>query len=164
MKTFLEVENKMGPIPSPSSQFRPPLPDTSPNIRKEYVTEKRKRATPKKKFHTSNPQACCRVPAFAGGPPKLAPSVPARESTPWPGAGKMSGNIFDDRNWLIPQNYLPSKDKEENTIGITSPNPPIKENEPKINDLSSEKCGWGPDCPFVKVRKREEKKTELSKN
>ena len=35
MKTFLEVENKMGlmiPIPAPNSQFRPPLPETNPNV------------------------------------------------------------------------------------------------------------------------------------
>ena len=42
MKTFLEVEGKMGLIPA--SQFRPPLPDTNPNIRKDNATEKRKRA------------------------------------------------------------------------------------------------------------------------
>ena len=36
MKTFLEVENKMGPIPVlvPANQFRLPLPETNPNIRK----------------------------------------------------------------------------------------------------------------------------------
>ena len=55
MKTFLEVEGKMGPIPTPGSQFRPPLPDTNPNIRKDTVTEKRKRATPKKKFRPATP-------------------------------------------------------------------------------------------------------------
>ena len=70
MKTFLKVENKMGPIPTPSSQFRPPLPDTNPNVRKDNVTEKRKRATPKKKVQTSNPQACQSMPTFAGGPTK----------------------------------------------------------------------------------------------
>ena len=31
----------MGPIPTPGCQFRPPLPDTNPNIRKDTVTEKR---------------------------------------------------------------------------------------------------------------------------
>ena len=42
MKTFLEVENKMGPvIPALVSQFRPPLPETNPNIRKGDSTEKR---------------------------------------------------------------------------------------------------------------------------
>ena len=57
MKTFLEVEGKMGPIPvpAPSNQFRPPLPDTNPNVRKNNVTEKRKRPIPKKKFRPATP-------------------------------------------------------------------------------------------------------------
>ena len=56
MKTFLEVENKMGPIIlAPVSQFRPPLPETNPNFRKSDTTEKRKRATPKKKFSQPPP-------------------------------------------------------------------------------------------------------------
>ena len=42
MKTFLEVENKMGPIPTPSSQFRPPLPDTNP-ISEKTMSQKRGR-------------------------------------------------------------------------------------------------------------------------
>ena len=131
MKTFLEVENKMGPIPTPGSQFRPPLPDTNPNIKKDTGTEKRKRATPKKKFRPATPKLVAACPPLPEAPPKpkskiLSPSVPVRESTPWPGAGKMSGNLFDDRGWLIPQNYLPSKDKDEHVMGITSPRPPIK--------------------------------------
>ena len=44
MKTFVEVEGKMGLIPA--SQFRPPVPDTNPNIRKD--AEKRIRAVPKR--------------------------------------------------------------------------------------------------------------------
>ena len=103
MKTFLEVESKMGPIPLPSSQFRPPLPDTNPNIRKDTVTEKRKRATPKKKFRPATPKPATACPPLPEAPPKpksdmLLPSVPVRESTPWPGTSKMSGNIFKDRN------------------------------------------------------------------
>ena len=94
MKTFLEVENKMGPIPMPSSQFRPPLPDTNPNIRKDNVTEKRKRATLKKKFRPATPKPATVCPPLPEAPPKPSPSVPVRESTPWPGAGKMSGNLF----------------------------------------------------------------------
>ena len=43
MKTFMEVEGKMGPVPA--SQFRLPLPDNIPNIRKDNATEKRKRTT-----------------------------------------------------------------------------------------------------------------------
>ena len=66
----------------------------------------------------------------------------------------MSGNLFHDRNWLIPQNYLPSKDEDETATGITSPRPPIKENELKINEQSSEKCRWGPDCPFCRCQEK----------
>ena len=66
----------------------------------------------------------------------------------------MSGNLFDDRNWLIPQNYLPNKDKEENMTSITSPKSPIKENEHKTNEQSLEKCGWGPDCRFCKSQEK----------
>ena len=167
MKIFIEVEDKMEPIPTPNSQFRPSLPDTNPNIRKDTVTEKRKRATPKKKFRPATPKPATAHPPLPETPPKpkskmLSPSVPVRESTPWPGTGKMSGNLFDDRNWLIPQNYLPSKDKEENATGITSPRPPIKENEPKTNEQSSEKCAWGPDCPFCNSQEKgkEEGKTQ----
>ena len=37
-------------------------------------------------------------------PPPLA-KAQVHESTPWPGAGRMSGNLFEDRNWLLPPNY-----------------------------------------------------------
>ena len=72
MKTFLGVEGEMGliPIPVPSNQFRPPLPDTNPNVRKDNVTEKRKRATPMKKFWPSNPQTYHSVPSLTRGSTK----------------------------------------------------------------------------------------------
>ena len=58
IKTFLEVEGKMGltPVLVPGNQFRPPLPETNPNVRKNDVTEKRKRATPKKNFRPATPK------------------------------------------------------------------------------------------------------------
>ena len=35
--------------------------------------------------------------------------------------------------------------------GVTIPKPPIKEEEePKTTDQPTEKCGWGPGCPFCK--------------
>ena len=44
----------MGPIPQPpSSQYRPPQPDTNPNVRKDKAAEKRKRAAPTKRFRPS---------------------------------------------------------------------------------------------------------------
>ena len=54
MKTFLEVEGKMGLIPA--SQFRPLLPDTNPNIRKDTPAEKRKRAVTKRFRPSTAPQ------------------------------------------------------------------------------------------------------------
>ena len=72
----------------------------------------------------------------------------------------MSGNLFEDRNWLLLQHYL-SNDIEnktvsepKNTASITSPRLPLKEEEPKAND--QEKCGLGPGCPFCKSQKKEE--------
>ena len=53
-------------------------------------------------------------------PPKSSNNIPApiREDTPWPGTGKMSGNLFEDRNWLLPKGYLAIEDKKED---ITTP-------------------------------------------
>ena len=108
MKTFLEVENKMGPIPipPPANQFRPPLPETNPNVSKNDTTEKRKRATHKKKFRPATPKITAMHPPLLEAPQKPknnASAVPVRKDIPWPSADKMSGNIFEDRNWLLPQ-------------------------------------------------------------
>ena len=110
MKTFLEVEGKMGPIPvpAPGNQFRPPLPETNPNVRKNDVTEKRKRATPKRKFRPATPKPTTVCPPLPQAPPKPKnsmplPSVLVIEDTPWPGTGKMLGNLLEDRNWLLPK-------------------------------------------------------------
>ena len=167
-------EGKMDPAPVPvpisaaTSQFRPPLPNTNSNIRKDNVAGKRKNAVAKRfRPATLKPTA-----AHSEGPHKHKNDVPdsqpasACESTPWPGAGKMSGNLFEDRNWLLLPNYL-SNDIENKTVSeskatanVTSPRPPVKE-EPKAND--QEKCGCGPDCPFCKSQKKEENKEEQQK-
>ena len=124
MKTFLEVENKMGPIiPTQVSHFRPPLPDTNPNVRKSDMTEKRKRATPKKKFRPAIPKITTAHPPLLEAPPKpknSASSAPVREDTPWSSTGKMSGNLFEDRNWLLPKDYLVTENKKEDTIVATT--------------------------------------------
>ena len=125
MKTFLEVENKIGPIiPAPVSQFRPPLPETNPNIRKGDSTEKR-RASPKKRFRPATPKATVVCPPLlqtvatprvtAVHPPFLqtAPkptngaddAVTVREDTPCPSIGNMSGNLFEERNWVLPKDF-----------------------------------------------------------
>ena len=100
IKTFLEVEGKMRsiPVPVPGNQFRPPLPDTNPNVRKNDVTEKRKRTTPKKRFRPATPKPTAVHPPLPEAPLKPKNStpllyVPVREDTLWPGTGKMSGNL-----------------------------------------------------------------------
>ena len=167
MKTFLEVEGKFGPIPVPvpGNQFRPSLPYTNPNVRKDNVTEKRKRAMPKKKFIQATPKPTTVCPPLPEAPPKPKdsvplPSVPVREDTPWSSTGKILGNLFEDRNWLLPKNYLATENKNENATGITSPKLSLKE-EPKIGEQSiispkAEKCRWGPDCPFCTNQHKED--------
>ena len=174
MKTFLEVEGKMSLIPA--SQFRPPLPDTNPNIRKDNAVEKRKRAASKRFRPSAAPKPTTAQPIATvsqapakpktdvpeNRPPPLE-NVPVHESTPWPGAGKVSGNLFEDRNWLLPPNYLDNENKNEhkNATSITSPRPPIKEEEPKVNEQSAETCGWGPDCPFGKNQEKEKEENKI---
>ena len=80
-------------------------------------------------------------------PPPLG-KVQVCESTPWPGAGKMSGNPFEDGNWLVPPNYLNNDHKN-----TTSPKSPIKE-EPRADE--QEKCGWEPNCHFCKNQEKED--------
>ena len=90
--------------------------------------------------------------------PLTLENAPFCKSIPWPSAGKVSGNLFKDKNWLLPPNYLNNDSK--NATAITSPKPPIKE-EPKIGEqsvirLKAEKCVWGPNCPFYKNQDKEE--------
>ena len=131
MKTFLEVERKMGPIPQlAGNQYRPPQPDTNPKVRKDNATEKRKRAAPTKRFRPSTapkpsetatqpPATISKVPEAPENRPPPLEKAQIHESTPWPGVGRMSGNLFEDRNWLLPPNYLNNDCKN-----TTSPNPP----------------------------------------
>ena len=172
MKTFLEVEGKMGLIPAPISQFRPPLPNTNPNIRKNNAAEKRKRATPKK-FRPATPNLLQHVCPYQRSLPKPKndapiPSIPVHESIPWPGAGKISGNLFEDRNWLLPPNYLDNgkENKTESelkaTTNVTSPKPQIKEEEEfKTGEQPTEKCSWEPGCPFCKSREQKEEQGKM---
>ena len=120
MRTFLEVENKMGPIiPTLTNQYRLPLPETNPNVRKGNATEKRT-VTLKRKFRPVVPKATATCSPLPKTPPKSASNAAAasastmvRQDTPWPGTGNMSGNLFQDRNWLLLKDYLATEKKEE---------------------------------------------------
>ena len=114
MKTFLVVEGKMGPIPQPaSSQYRPPQLDTNPYVRKR---KERGQCPLKGSGLVQPPSAVIQLHAclqlFSKAPVNVTPqtdasenrppsseNAPVHESTPWPGAGKMSGNLFEERNW-----------------------------------------------------------------
>ena len=86
---------------------------------------------------------------------KLPPleDAPICAGTPWPKAGKMSGNLFKTRkDWLIPPNY--NNDNNINTAIVTRSKSPIKI-EPKPEEqpttsLMAEKCGRWPNCPICK--------------
>ena len=81
--------------------------------------------------------------------------VAVREDTPWPSTGKMSGNLFEERNWVLPKDYLVTEDKNEDAAMAK---PPLKE-ESKMGEQTSsqkeEKCDWGPSCPFCKAQKKD---------
>ena len=114
MKTYLEVKGKMGSTPQPASiQYRPPQPDTNPNVRKDKPAEKRKRAVPTKIFRAnmtaklnkavvhplttvSKAPTNFKLQVQEGTPENRPPPLedaPVHESTPWPSAGRISGNL-----------------------------------------------------------------------
>ena len=70
----------------------------------------------------------------------------------------MPGNLFQDRSWLLPPNYLENKTENEPKAmtSITSPKPQIKEEESNKNEQPTEKCGWGLGCPFCKSQEQRE--------
>ena len=83
IKTFLEVEGKMGPLPQPTSnQYRPPQLNTNPKVRRDHAAEKRKRAVPTKRFR---PSAALKPNETAIQPPVTVSKVPeAPENRPPP--------------------------------------------------------------------------------
>ena len=111
-------------------------------VHKNDNTDKRKRATPKRKFKPIVHRVAMMCPPLPQAPPKPSNNMsltPVQEDTPWPSTGKTSGNLFEGRNWLLPKGYLAIEGKKEDTI-----TPSLKE-EPKAEDHSSsikeEKCG-----------------------
>ena len=81
-------------------------------------------------FRLATPKPTTVCPPLPETPPKNdAPisSIPVHESTPWPGRGKMSGNLFEDRNGLLPPNYLDNgkenKTELKVTTNVTNPKP-----------------------------------------
>ena len=172
MRTYLELEGKLGPKPQPQTiQFRPPLPDTNPQERKESkATEKNKRLSPIKKFNAvyspnsgnitaQLPQGSAPInpesqqpTTLENNPPPLE-DAPVHAGTPWPRAGKMSSNLLEIRNdWPL----TPSTNASTN-ITIKPNLPTIKTepqdpNQPRPSSTATkqERCRWGPNCPICK--------------
>ena len=157
---FPRDRRKNGPHTQPtSSQYRPTQLDTNPKVRKDNAAEKRKRVVPTRRFRpsaapkpnetaTEPPATVFKAPEDPENRTPPLEKAPVCKSTPWPGAGRMSGNLFEDRNWLLPPNYLNNDCKK-----ATSPKSNIKE-EPKTGE--QEKCEWEPDCPFCKDQEKDD--------
>ena len=158
MKTFLEVESKMGTTiqtSRPNSQIRPPLLITNPNVHRSDNVERRKTIMPKRAFRpitAANPP----IPQTPQKPTHEVPPMVIRTDTPWSGAGKTSGNPTDDRQWLLPKGY-PATQNKKSEIDIPSLKEESKAEKLVISDSPKEdKCGWGPGCPFCKVQEKKE--------
>ena len=83
MRTFLEVENKMGPIiPALANRYRLPLPEMNPNFRKGNATEKRRRVTPKRRFRPVAPKATVMCSPLPKTPPKPTSNAAAASTHP----------------------------------------------------------------------------------
>ena len=75
------------------------------------------------------------LPQTTPKPTNGASSVPVtvKEDTPWSGTGKMSSNLFEERNWVLPKDYLAIEDKKEDA---TIAKPPLIE-ESKMGEQTS---------------------------
>ena len=84
------------------------------------------------------------------------------------GAGKMSGNLFEDRNWLLPPNYLDSnkENKAENELkaatSITNPKPQIKEEESKTSKQPQKNVVGDQVAPFANLKNRRKSKARCN--
>ena len=115
------------PIPK-TSNMTTQLPSTTPSA----PTNSEKQNPPQESISDSNPLLLKNIPTHAG--------------TPWPKAGKMSGNLFELRkDWLIPP-AITSKSPIKIEPQAQRQATPSATAAPK-----AEKCGWGPNFPFVAI-------------
>ena len=122
--------------------------------------KKRKRATLMKWFRPATPKAtakCLPLLQTAPRPTNGASAAPVtvREDTAWPSAGKMLGNLFVERNWAIPKDYLVIEDKKEDATMAKPPTIEESKTGEQTSSQKEEKCGWGPNYPFCKAQKKD---------
>ena len=58
------------PMSAPNSQFRPPFPETNPNMYRTDKVEKRKTISPKRKFRPVTPRVTADMPTPTSGSTK----------------------------------------------------------------------------------------------
>ena len=174
MKTFLKVEGKW--VQCLLASLGPHCLIPTPTLGRTMAQRREREQQPRFRPAAAKPTVSCLPIPEAPPKPKTdvpdsrsPPSVPVHESTPWPGAGKVSGNLFKDRNWLLPPNYLDNDNRNENktenehknATSVISPRPPIKEGDSKMSEQSVEKCSWGPDCHFCKSQEKKEEQNKV---
>ena len=122
------------------------------------MQRKRKRVTPKKRFRPATPRDTVTCLPLLQAPPKptsdaakaTAPAI-VREDTPWPSTGKMSGNLFEERNWLLLKGYLAMEGEKE---GVAKPYPKEEGKEGEQNPNQKRRKVWsGTQLPFLQSTK-----------
>ena len=85
-----------------------------------------------------------------------AAPVTVREDTPWPGAGKMLGNLFVERNWALPKDYLAIEDKKEDaTVAKPPSNRRVQKWENKLPARMKKSVVGDLNVPFCKAQKKD---------
>ena len=139
MKTFLEVEGKMWSELQPQPAiFRAPLPNTNPNIRKDNAAEKRKQSSAQE-IQTCSSQAY--QPHIQR--PHLNPRMMCQTANQFQFARAPHGLVQAKcqatylkietgcslPNYLSNDNANKTESEPKNTASVTSPRPPVKEEE-----------------------------------
>ena len=146
------ARREIGPKPQAlRNQCRPSQQDINPKIRNsDKMTTKSSNS--KALINTMNQETQAQT---SQNNPSLLEDAPICTGTQWPKAGRMSGNLFENRkDWLIlPTNN--ANDKNSDTATATNPKPPHKIRTPKPRNPKGRKMWMGTKLPISK-RKEED--------
>ena len=167
MKTFLELEGKLGPKFQPQSdQSIPTQPITNPCVRKETkTTEKRKKFIPTKKYKVkvvARPKS--KTNNTTAQPPSTTPNTPTnseRQNPPQEGTSDSNSPLFKNIPTCAGTPWPEGKSLQVEE-GLADPSsyysktPHKKQQTQELAASSStaapkaEKCRWGLNCPICK--------------
>ena len=84
MKTYLQLEGKLGPKCQPQpDQSRPTKPNTNPHVKKDTkVTEKRRKLIPTKKYKVKVVARCKPIPKTSNTTTQLPLTTPSAPTNP----------------------------------------------------------------------------------